>query len=313
MYEAGFTVELTKIIEEFNLETVSSTDDIEKKIITTADVMRPGLHLATDYFEHFDNERILLFGKVENSYLETLSHREIEKRINMLFSKKSPALIITRGIEPVAEVLTAAKKNNIPVFRTKSTTSAFMASLIASLNIHLAPRISRHGVLVEVYGEGILLLGESGVGKSETAIELLKRGHRLVADDAVDIKRVSSITLVGTSPKVIRHFVEIRGIGIVDVQKIFGMGSVKDTEKIDLIINIEPWQESKEYDRLGLDAQYTNILGIDVPSIVVPIKPGRNLAVIVEVAAMNHRQKKMGYSAVEALNKRLLHEFGNNE
>lgn len=311
--EADFTVEFTKIIEEFNLETISSTDDIEKKIITTADVMRPGLHLASDYFEHFDNERILLFGKVENSYLETLSHGEAEKRLNMLFSKKSPALIITRGIEPIAEVLKAAKKNNIPVFRTNATTSAFMASLIASLNIHLAPRISRHGVLVEVYGEGILLLGESGVGKSETAIELLKRGHRLVADDAVDIKRVSSITLVGTSPKVIRHFVEIRGIGIVDVQKIFGMGSVKDTEKIDLILNIEPWQENKEYDRLGLDTQYTNILGIDVPSIVVPIKPGRNLAVIVEVAAMNHRQKKMGYSAVEALNKRLHKEFGHDE
>ena len=185
----------------------------------------------------------------------------------------------------------------MPVYRTKVSTSPFMAALIGALNVHLAPRISRHGVLVEVYGEGILLLGESGVGKSETAIELLKRGHRLVADDAVDIRRVSSITLVGSSPAVIKHFVEIRGIGIVDVQKIFGMGAVKDTEKIDFILNFEPWQEDKEYDRLGMETQYTELLGIKIPSITVPVKPGRNLAVILEVAAMNNRQKKMGYNA----------------
>lgn len=305
-----FTVGLMEIANEFNLEVLSPTDDVEKRVVATADVMRPGLQLASGYFEHFDNERLLLFGIVEISYLQTLPVKERVKRLDMLFSKKSPALIITRGLETVPEVIESAKRNNIPVFRTESTTSTFMAALIASLNIHLAPRISRHGVLVEVYGEGILLLGESGVGKSETAIELLKRGHRLVADDAVDIKKVSSKTLIGSSPKVIRHFVEIRGIGIVDVKEIFGMGAVKDVEKIDLILNIEPWQEGKEYERLGLENQYTNILGIDVPSIVVPVKPGRNLAVIVEVAAMNHRQKNMGYSAVESLNQRLLKEFG---
>lgn len=305
-------LKLTDLITEFNLEVVNKTEDLERRTLSTADVLRPGLQIASEYYAYFDNTRILLFGNMENAYLNGITLEERLRTLDKLFSQGSPVLIISRGMRVLPEVLETAKRCNMPILRTEVSTSPFMAALIAALNLHLAPRITRHGVLVEVYGEGILLLGESGVGKSETAIELVKRGHRLVADDAVDIKRVSSKTLVGTSPEVIRHFVEIRGIGIVDVQKIFGMGAVKATEKVDLILNFEPWQDGKEYERLGLENEYTNILDIDVPSITVPVKPGRNLAVIVEVAAMNHRQKKMGYSAVEALNERLLAEFGGN-
>ena len=207
------------------------------------------------------------------------------------------------------EMIEIAEKYGVNILRTQISTSGFMSALIAFLNVELAPRITRHGVLVEVYGEGVLILGESGVGKSETAVELMKRGHRLVADDAVEIKRVSSKSLVGSSPEVIRHFIEMRGIGIVDVKKIFGMGAVKDTEKIDLVIHIEPWQKDKQYDRLGLTDNYTNILGIDVPSLTIPVRPGRNLAVIFEIAAMNNRQRRMGYNAAEALNNRLLNQM----
>ena len=304
------SVKLSRIVEEFNLEVIYTTDDFDEREVTVSDILRPGLQLASGFYTVFDEHRIMLMGNMENAYLRTITPEERLETLEKLFEKHSPMLIITRGLDVAEEILIVAKKCNMPVFRTGLTTSSFMAALIAALNIYLAPMISRHGVLVEVYGEGILLLGESGVGKSETAIELVKRGHRLVADDAVDIRRVSSKTLVGSSPEVIRHFVEIRGIGIVDIQKIFGMGAIKDTEKIDLVLNIEPWEEGKEYERLGSETEYTNILGIDVPSITVPVKPGRNLAVIVEVAAMNHRQKNMGYNAVEALNQRLAAEFG---
>ena len=310
MGEYTQNVLLKNIVDEFNLETIYETDDWKERIITVSDILRPGLQLASGFYTIFDERRIMLFGNMENAYLETISGGERKKTLTKLFTKHSPALIITRGIEPLDEILEAARDCNMPILRTSLTTSEFMAALIATLNTYLAPMISRHGVLVEVYGEGILLLGESGVGKSETAIELVKRGHRLVADDAVDIKKVSSKTLVGSSPEVIRHFVEIRGIGIVDIQKIFGMGSIKDTERIDLILHIEPWEEGKEYERLGSEMEYTTLLGIDVPSITVPVKPGRNLAVIVEVAAMNLRQQKMGYNAVEDLNNRLAAEFG---
>ena len=222
--------------------------------------------------------------------------------------KNIPAVIVTREMDIFPEMLEAARKYNIPVLRTKQTTSRFMSALIGYLNDCLAPRVTNHGVLVEVYGEGILLLGESGVGKSETAIELVKRGHRLVADDAVEIKKVSDKTLIGTAPEMIRHFIEIRGIGIIDV-KIFGMGAVKDTEKIDMILHLEFWQEDKHYDRLGLVEEYTNLLGIDIPSVTIPVKPGRNLAIITEIAAMNNRQRKMGYNAAEDLNQRLMKEI----
>ncbi len=301
--EKVFTVRLTKIIEELKLEEIYAPQ--KDVLIETVDINRPGLQIA-GFFDYFDPKRIQIFGMVENTYLNQFSSAEKREKIDAFFKRGIPALIITRGMDVIPEILELAEKYKTNILRTKLSTSGFMSAIIAFLNVELAPRITRHGVLVEVYGEGVLILGESGVGKSETAVELMKRGHRLVADDAVEIKRVSSKTLVGSSPEIIRHFIEMRGIGIVDVKKIFGMGAVKDTEKIDLIINIEPWQRDKQYDRLGLTDTYTNILGIDIPSLTIPVRPGRNLAVIFEIAAMNNRQRRMGYNAAEALNNRLL-------
>ncbi len=300
-----FTVPLSKLVEYFKLEVIFEPDNIEKIKIKNSDVYRPGIQLAVDYFEFFDKTRIQVLGKVEHAYLESLDKDRRHHVIETLFSHNPPAVIVTRELEIFPEMIEASKKFSIPLYRTEIGTSSFMSAVIAWLNVELAPRITRHGVLVEVYGEGILMLGESGAGKSEAAVELLKRGHRLVADDAVEIKRVSSITLIGSAPQVIRHFIEIRGIGIVDVRKIFGIGAVKDSEKIDLVINIEQWNKEKAYDRLGIENETTEILGIDIPSITVPIRPGRNLAVIVEVAAMNNRQKRMGYNAAEELSERL--------
>jgi HPr kinase/phosphorylase len=301
-----FTVKLSKIIEEFKLEEVyTSNRDV---LVETVDVNRPGLQIA-GFFDYFDSKRIQIFGMVEKTYLEEFSPEERCTKIGEFFKRGIPALIITREMDIFPEILEMGKKYGINILRTQMSTSGFMSALIAYLNVELAPRITRHGVLVEVYGEGVLILGESGVGKSETAVELMKRGHRLVADDAVEIKRVSSKALVGSSPEVIRHFIEMRGIGIVDVKKIFGMGAVKDTEKIDLVIHIEPWQKDKQYDRLGLTDTYTNILGIDIPSLTIPVRPGRNLAVIFEIAAMNNRQRRMGYNAAEELNNRLISQM----
>ncbi|MBR5614270.1 MAG: HPr kinase/phosphorylase [Clostridia bacterium] len=303
MGEQVFTVKLSKIIEDFRLEEVYAPErDI---LIDTTDVNRPGLQIA-GFFDYFDSKRLQILGMVEHTYLAGLSQEERYKKIDDFFSRGIPALIVTRGIEIHPEVIELAEKYRINILRTQLSTSSFMSALIAFLNVELAPRITRHGVLVEVYGEGVLILGESGVGKSETAVELMKRGHRLVADDAVEIKRVSSKALVGSAPEVIRHFIEMRGIGIVDVKKIFGIGAVKDTEKIDLVIQLEIWQKDKQYDRLGLTDNYTNILGIDIPSLTIPVRPGRNLAVIFEIAAMNNRQRRMGYNAAEALNNRLM-------
>ena len=245
-------------------------------------------------------------GRVEFSYLNDMSSQDREEALERLFEKKIPCVIVTRKIDIPPEMARVAYKYQTPVLRTEMATSRFLSALIAYLNVELAPRLTMHGVLVEVYGEGILLLGDSGVGKSEAAIELVKRGHRLVADDAVEIKRVSDISLLGSAPDVLRHFVELRGIGIVDVKMIFGIGAVKNVEKIDFVINLELWQDKKQYDRLGLTTEYTDILGINIPSITVPVKPGRNLAVVIEVAAMNNRQKKMGYNAAEALNDRVM-------
>ncbi len=303
MGEQVFTVKLSKIIEDFKLEEVYAPErDI---LLDTTDVNRPGLQIA-GFFDYFDSKRLQILGMVEHTYLAGLSHEERYKKIDDFFSRGIPALIVTRGIDIHPEVIELAEKYRINILRTQLSTSSFMSALIAFLNVELAPRITRHGVLVEVYGEGVLILGESGVGKSETAVELMKRGHRLVADDAVEIKRVSSKALVGSAPEVIRHFIEMRGIGIVDVKKIFGIGAVKDTEKIDLVIQLEIWQKDKQYDRLGLTDNYTNILGIDIPSLTIPVRPGRNLAVIFEIAAMNNRQRRMGYNAAEALNNRLM-------
>ena len=300
-----FSVELTKIITSHKLEKVYYTDEMDNISIECADINRPGMQLA-GFYDYFSPDRIQIIGKVEMTYLSQFSDAERNEKIDLLFSKKFPAVVLTRNQDPYPEMIEAAKKYNIPILKTAEHTSRFMSDIITNLNVLLAERITRHGVLVEVYGEGILLLGESGVGKSETAIELLKRGHRLVADDAVEIKKVSNKTLVGSSPDMIRHFIELRGIGIVNVRNIFGMGAVKDSEKIDLVLNLEPWRQDYSYDRLGLEETTVEILGLQVPSITVPVKQGRNLAVIVEVAAMNNRQKRMGFNAARELNQRLM-------
>ncbi len=305
-----FGVSLDELIQEFGFEIVYGPEGFEKTEITKDDVNRPGLQLA-GFFDYFDPKRIQIIGKVESSYVERMDPEARRACFDKLFSTGIPVLIISRNIEVFPECLEAAKKYRTPILRTNDFTSTAMSSIIASLKVNLAPRVTLHGVLIEIYGEGVLLLGDSGVGKSETAIELVKRGHRLIADDAVEIKRVSDRTLVGTAPEVIRHFIELRGIGIVDVRRIFGIGAIKMTEKVELVINLEPWEDGKQYDRLGLDGQTTSILDIAVPSLTIPVKPGRNLAVIIEVAAMNDRQKKMGFNAAQELQERMLRQFGN--
>lgn len=299
------TIELSRIVKEFSLDVLNMPNDI---LVSSTETIRPGLHLA-GYYEYFDPKRIQILGMNEIGFLQSFGVDERNKRIDEFFAKKPVAVIIARNLAEDSIYSEMAKKYDVPLLVTKDSTSDFEAALIAFLNLHLAPRITRHGVLVEVYGEGILLLGESGVGKSETAIELVKRGHRLIADDAVEIRRVSSKSLVGTAPDNIRHFIELRGIGIINASRIFGVGSVKLTEKIDLVINMEPWDVNKAYDRMGLETQKTEILGLQIPSLTIPVKPGRNLAVIIEVAAMNSRQKKLGYNAAEDL----LNRLGMNE
>lgn len=304
----AFSISLPTILEEFQFERLYESTDCADVKITSADLNRPGLQIV-GFYDYFDPQRIQIMGRVEFTYLEQFSGEKRYELLEKLFSKKIPLLIVTRGIQICPEMMMLAEKYDVTLVRSEEATSSLMSALISYLNVQIAPRITRHGVLVEVYGEGILILGESGVGKSEAAIELLKRGHRLVADDAVEIKRVSSKTLVGSSPAIIRHFVELRGIGIIDVKEIFGIGAVKDTESIDLIIHLEPWEENKQYDRLGMVDEYTNIMGINVSSLTIPVKLGRNLAVIIEVAAMNNRQKRMGYNAAVELNNRLMKEM----
>ena len=305
------TVTLTKVINAFDLETVYLPELPDDILISCSRVNRPGLQMV-GFYDHYEQARLQIIGKVENLFLAQLPREERERRLEDFFRSAPVGVVVTSSIEIQPETIGLAAKYKVPLLRTPERTSDFMAALIAFLNVELGPRITRHGVLVEVYGEGILLLGDSGVGKSETAIELLKRGHRLIADDAVEIKRVSATTLVGRAPELIRHYVELRGIGIVDVRRLFGMGAVKETEKIDLVINLEPWQKDKMYDRLGLDEEKTDILGIKVPSIVLPVCPGRNLSVVIEVAAMNNRQKRMGYNTAEEFNKRLMESMGGN-
>jgi len=302
--KTNYTVPLTKIIKEFSLEALYTPENLNELVISSTEVNRPGLQMA-GYFEFFDEKRIQIIGKAEESYLNNLSGDEAVARIKELFSRKPSAVVVCRNLEIPEKIIGLAEEFSVPLFRTDVSTSSFSSALIAFLNLNLAPRVTRHGVLVEVYGEGILLLGESGVGKSETAIELVKRGHRLIADDAVEIRRVSDKSLVGTAPDNIRHFIELRGIGIINASRIFGAGAVKLTEKIDLVINIEQWDVNKAYDRMGLEEQTTSILDLAIPSLTIPVKPGRNLAVIIEVAAMNNRQKKLGYNAAEDLLKKL--------
>ncbi len=298
-------VKLKKVIEEFKLEVLYVPENLDDIWIGCSDVHRPGIQFAADYYEYFDSDRIQVIGKAETFYLMGKSSEERYRTLSNLCEKKIPAIVVTRKFDVFPELMDAAREHGVAVLRTEENTSQFVASYISIMNVLLAPFITRHGVLMEIYGEGVLIMGESGVGKSETAIELLKRGHRLVADDAVEIKKVSSKTLVGSSPEIIRHFIELRGIGIIDVKKIFGMGAVKDTENINLVVNFEHWQEGKNYERLGIDKQYVNILGIEVPSLTIPVSSGRNLAVIIEVAAMNYRQQQMGYNAAEELSERL--------
>ena len=311
-FEELNSISLSEIIDHFKLEIICSPLNLSERVITSRDVTRPGLPLA-GFYEHMDTKRIGIIGNAEHQYLSSKDSAERYKSLSTYFSYHPAAIIFSSNNEIFEEAIRAAEEYDIPILRTGERTSALSAALVAWLNVKLAPRITRHGVLVEVYGEGILILGDSGVGKSETAIELVKRGHRLIADDAVEIKRVSSTTLVGSAPEIIRHYVELRGIGIVDVRRIFGMGAVKETEKIDMIINLEPWVQGKMYDRLGLDQETTDIMGIAVPTTTIPVKPGRNLAIIMEIAAMTNRQKKMGYNTAEEFNKRLMAQMGVEE
>ncbi len=307
--EELYSVPLSKVIDKFNLETIYLPDLPEKIKISCTRVNRPGLQMV-GFYDHYESARMQIIGKVENLFVSGLPEEERARRIEDFFRSSPAGVIFTTSIDITPQTIEYAEKYGVPLMRTSERTSDFMAALIAFLHVELGPRITRHGVFIEVYGEGILLLGDSGVGKSETAIELIKRGHRLIADDAVEIKRVSATTLVGKAPDLIRHYVELRGIGIVDVRRLFGVGSVKETEKIDLVINLEPWEDGKMYDRLGLDEETTEILGIKVPSIVLPVSPGRNLSVVIEVAAMNNRQKKMGYNTAKEFNKKLMDSMG---
>ena len=307
MQSKQYSVKLTDIEKHFNLDIIFAPENYDEILVFRPDVCRPGLPFA-GFFTDFENDRIQILGNMEHSYLKSLSADARSLALKKFFSYNVKAVIVTTSLEIFPELLEEAKNSNTPLLMTALQTSEFTAALTSRLNLLLAERITQHGVLVEVYGEGILLVGDSGIGKSETAIELVKRGHRLIADDAVEIKKVSAITLVGSAPELIRHYIELRGIGIVDVCRIFGMGSVKNSEKIDLIINFENWVQGKMYDRFGLDAEYTEILGIKIPSITVPVKPGRNLAVIIEIAAMNHRQKKMGYNTAAEFEKKLMGE-----
>ena len=299
-----FIVPLQKIIKDFNLEVLYVPEDASTIAISSPEVNRPGLQLS-GFFDYFDSQRVQILGKSEFAFLHQFDDMEITNRIDNYFSTCPPAVVITRNIEAPDCMMDAAKAHKVSLLRTADGTSAFMAGLIAELNVELAPRVTRHGVLVEVYGEGLLLLGESGVGKSETAIELVKRGHRLIADDAVEIRRVSAKTLVGSSPENIRHFMELRGVGIINARRLFGIGAVKMTEKINMIVQLEQWDAAKVYDRMGMNEEYTDVLGVQVSSLTIPVKPGRNLAIIIEVAAMNNRQKRMGYNAAQELLEKL--------
>ena len=295
-----FSVPLSEIVDRLGLDKVYVSENYEETRISSVEINRPGLEL-TGYFEFFDNKRIQILGNTEFSYLGRFGSEAQRMVIDSIFSFGPPAVIICRQIEPTNVILESAKLHKVSIFRTDENTSDLTARLVQFLNRELAPRITRHGVLVEVYGEGCLLIGDSGVGKSETAIELIKRGHRLVADDAVEILRTSTNTIIGQSPQNIRHFIELRGIGIINARQLFGMGSIKTSEKIDMVVNLELWDNTKVYDRMGLDNEYMEILGVEVPTMTIPVKPGRNLAVIIEVAAMNNRQKKMGYNAAKDL------------
>lgn len=298
--ESRFKTSLKKFMSEIGIEAIYMPDATDKLFLYSPEVSRPGLALA-GFLDVFDNTRIQIFGKTELTYLSQQSDEVVQERLEAICAYKPPLIVVTRSLEIPTHLLEAVKKYEIPLCRTDESSCDFLASAISVLSVTLAPRITRHGVFMEVLGEGILILGESGVGKSETAIELIARGHRLIADDAVEIRRVSGRSLVGCAPENIRHFMELRGIGVVNVRRMFGMGSVKITEKINLIVNLEPWDDEKFYDRLGAENLYMEILGVKVPTVTIPVKPGRNLAVIIEAATRNLRLKKLGYNAARDL------------
>ena len=298
------TVELKKIVEKMNLKNLTPDVELNDKKVEVPDINRPALQL-TGFFEHFDSERVQIIGYVEYTFLEKMDEEKKREVYKTLLSYKIPCIIFCRNLPPEQMLLDMAVEADVPIFITEKKTSAFTAEIIRWLNVQLAPCISIHGVLVDVYGVGVLIMGESGIGKSEAALELVKRGHRLVSDDVVEIRKVSDETLVGSAPDITRHFIELRGIGIVDVKRLFGVLSVRETQNIDLVITLEEWDKEKEYDRLGLEEQYTEFLGNKVVCHQLPIRPGRNLAVIVETASINYRQKKMGYNAAQELYKRV--------
>ncbi len=300
-----YSVSLEKVINDLSLSVVYTPKSVSDIYITSQDVNRPGLLLA-GYEDYFDPERIQFLGLTELEYLGSLDEESAKASTEKFLSKRPAAVIVSRGLELSERFLEIAKEYEVPILASSESTSSCMSATISYLGVELAQRITRHGVLVEVYGEGVLILGDSGVGKSETALELIKRGHRLIADDAVEIRRVSNKTLVGSAPDNIRHFIELRGVGVLNARRLFGMGAVKLTEKVDMVIQLELWDSEKVYDRLGLENEYTEILGIKVPVSIVPVKPGRNLSIIIEAAAMNNRQKKMGYNAA----RELLHSLG---
>lgn len=306
------SVSLAKIIEKMELENLTPEIDVESIRVESTDINRLALQLA-GFFTHFPSERVQVIGHVEATYLESIDDERKKYIYGEIFKTGIPCLIFCRNNRPDQILMETAYKYNVPVLVTPQTTSAFMAEIIRWLNVELAPCISIHGVLVDVYGEGVLIMGESGIGKSEAALELIKRGHRLVTDDVVEIRRVSDATLVGTAPDITRHFIELRGIGIIDVKTLFGVESVKETQNIDMVIKLEDWNKDKEYDRLGLEEQYTEFLGNKVVCHSIPIRPGRNLAIIVESAAVNHRQKKMGYNAAQELYRRVQENLGKHE
>ena len=306
-----YSVPLKKLAEEFHLEVAYAATDYEIVRLTVEDVARPGLQLA-GYFDHFEPMRLQVMGNVEMSYLAKLSAAERGMIFDRLFSYKFPALLIARNIPPDEQCIEMAKKHNVTLLRSHEPTSTIVSTIITYLKAALAPRITRHGVLMEVYGEGLLLTGDSGIGKSEAAVELLKRGHRLIADDAVEIRKISGSSLVGTAPELIRNYIELRGIGIINVAKLFGMGAVRAENEINLVVNIVPWNTQEVYDRLGLEDQYMDILGVKIPMNTIPITPGRNLAVILEVAAMNNRQRKMGYNAAQEFTEKINRHFDEN-
>lgn len=306
-----YSIPLTTLVRDFKLEVVYASADYESIRLTVEDVARPGLQLA-GYFDYYEPMRLQILGNVEVSYIQKKTPEERAAIFDRFFSYKPPALLIARNFPADEQCLEMAKKHSITVLRSGETTASLASSIIAYLRSALAPRITRHGVLVEVYGEGLLLIGDSGVGKSETALELLKRGHRLIADDAVEIRKVSDASLIGTAPELIRNYIELRGIGIINVAKLFGMGAVRTENEINLVVNIVPWNTQEAYDRLGLEDQYMEILGVKVPVNTIPVTAGRNLAVILEVAAMNNRQRKLGYNPAQEFSDQIDRHFEMN-